>query len=418
MTPKSLLAPARLAGRPVLRSQSDERLVDLVRAGSEPAFEAIVSRYRGPLLRYCNGILPEGRAEDAVQQSFVSAFAAMNRDDAHLDLRPWLYRIAHNTALNGLRDRGFGHVELDEGIDGVERPDQMVERRQSLREVLAALMNLPERQRDAMVLRELEGRSYEEIAGALGVTGGAVRQLLNRARNTLRAGVTAITPLPVMVWLWSGEGEPTAARVGELVGAGGAGALATKVAATAIVTGAVAGGIATVPDRHGDSVKLSQPPAATAASESGESEASGSTSSQAGSRQGSGSVGTAGDSSGRDGSDDGGRGGDDHSGSGSGESGGDDGGGHSGPGGGGGDGGHSGSGGSSSSGPGSGDSGTSHEGPGGGGSGSGSGEVEVEAGTDSSGSSGSGSSGSGSSGSGSSGPGSGTTTTTDSSGPG
>src|SRR4051794_34159974 len=156
MTPKSLLAPARLAGRPVLRSQSDERLVDLARAGSEPAFEAIVSRYRAALLRYCRRILPETRAEDAVQQTFVSAYAAMQRDDAHLDLRPWLYRIAHNAALNLLRDRGLQHAELDEQIDGVERPDQAAERRQGLRDVLSAVQSLPARQRDAMVLRELE----------------------------------------------------------------------------------------------------------------------------------------------------------------------------------------------------------------------------------------------------------------------
>src|SRR5207244_695322 len=175
MTPKSLLAPARLAGRPVLRSQSDERLVDLVRAGSEPAFEAIVTRYRAPLLRYCKRILPEPRAEDAVQQAFVSAFGAIRRDDAHIDLRPWLYRIAHNTALNVLRDRGLHHLELNDRIDGVERPDQALERRQGLRDVLAAVGALPERQRDAILLRELEGRSYKEIAVELGVSGGAVR---------------------------------------------------------------------------------------------------------------------------------------------------------------------------------------------------------------------------------------------------
>src|SRR3954469_17765389 len=265
MTPKSLLAPARLAGRPVLRSQSDERLVDLVRAGSEPAFEAIVGRYRAPLLRYCRRILPDTRAEDAVQQAFVSAYAAMKRDDAQLDLRPWLYRIAHNSALNALRDRGVKHAELDEQIDGVERPDQAMERRQGLRDVLGAVQALPQRQRDAMVLRELEGRSYDEIAGALGVTGGAVRQLLNRARTTLRAGVTAVTPFPMVLRLWSGEGEPTAARVGELVGAGGAGALATKGDATALVTG-------------GHRVKAAEEPAAAAAvSDDGGSSDSGST---------------------------------------------------------------------------------------------------------------------------------------------
>ena len=251
MAPKSLLAPARLAGRPVLRSQSDARLVDLVRAGSEPAFEAIVARYRGPLLRYCRRIVPEPRAEDVVQQAFVSALGAMQRDDAHIDLRPWLYRIVHNAALNALRDRSLHNAPLDERMDGVEPPERALERRQGLRELIAAVKALPERQRDAIVLRELEGRSYEEIAGELGVSGGAVRQLLNRARTTLRAGVTAVTPLPLLLRLGAGEGEPTAARVGELVGLGGASALTTKVVASALVTGAVVGGIATVPDRDG-----------------------------------------------------------------------------------------------------------------------------------------------------------------------
>lgn len=60
--------------------------------------------------------------------------------------------------------------------------------------MVTAVGALPERQRDALVLRELEGRSYEEIAVQLGVSDGAVRQLLNRARNTLRASVTAVTP--------------------------------------------------------------------------------------------------------------------------------------------------------------------------------------------------------------------------------
>src|SRR2546423_5666958 len=138
MTPRALLAPARLAGRPVLRSQSDERLVDLVRAGSEPAFEAIVARYRGPLLRYCRRILSEPRAEDAVQQAFLSAFGAIRAGDTHIDLRPWLYRIAHNCALNTLRDPGLRHAELDERIDGVGRPHQALARPHSLPDAGAA----------------------------------------------------------------------------------------------------------------------------------------------------------------------------------------------------------------------------------------------------------------------------------------
>ena len=182
MTPRALFHPARLARRPVLSTQSDERLVDLVRAGSKPAFETIVERYRRALMRYVSRLLPPERAEDVVQQSFVSAYEAMHRGGAELNLKPWLYRIAHNTALNALRDRGLRHDELDERIDGVERPDQAFERSQGLRDVLVAVQALPDRQRDAIVLRELEGRSYEEIA--------------RRARRDRRRGAPASEPCP------------------------------------------------------------------------------------------------------------------------------------------------------------------------------------------------------------------------------
>jgi RNA polymerase sigma factor (sigma-70 family) len=250
MTPRHLLAPARLAGSRLLATQSDERLVDLLRAGSEPAFEAIVSRYRGQLLRYCSALLGRERAEDAVQQTFVKAYDAMHRDDRSLLLKPWLYRIAHNTARNALRDNALRDEPLGEedGVD--ERPELVLERRERLRAVLASVQDLPPRQRDALVLRELEGRSYEEIAAALGVGGGAVRQLLNRARTTLRTAATAITPVGLLLRLptaGSVAGESVAARVAEITGAAGAGAVASKVAATALVTGAVAGGAAVAP---------------------------------------------------------------------------------------------------------------------------------------------------------------------------
>ncbi len=275
MTPRALFHPARLARRPVLSTQSDERLVDLVRAGSESAFETIVERYRRALMRYVSRLLPPERAEDVVQQAFVKAYEAMQRDGAELNLKPWLYRIAHNTALNALRDRGLRHDELDERIDGVERPDQALERSQGLREVLVAVQALPERQRDAILLRELEGRSYEEIALALGVTGGAVRQLLNRARNALRSGAAALTPMPLLTRLASGDStEPVAARVADMVGMGAAssGAVMAKVCATALVTGVVVGGVAVVPDGGRDNRRGPAVEAAEAAEDPSEDE--------------------------------------------------------------------------------------------------------------------------------------------------
>jgi RNA polymerase sigma factor (sigma-70 family) len=271
MTPRALFHPARLARRPVLSTQSDERLVDLVRAGSDPAFEAIVERYRRALMRYVSRLLPPERAEDVVQQAFVKAYEAMHRNSAELNLRPWLYRIAHNGALNALRDRALGHAELDERIDGVERPDQALERTTGLQDLVVAVQALPERQRSAILLRELEGRSYEEIALALGVTDGAVRQLLNRARNSLRAAAAAITPMPLVTRLAAADStEPVTARMAELVGVGG-GALAMKVMATALVTGAVVGGTAVVPDigrEQARSVDAEAAEAAEAADES------------------------------------------------------------------------------------------------------------------------------------------------------
>ena len=185
MTPRQLTEPARHAGMALLRTQSDERLVDLTREGNDRAFEAVVERYRRPLLRYCSRLLPPSRAEDAVQQTFVNAYDAVRNGDAELRLRPWLYRIAHNASLNLLRQNGWSHEQLSEDIDGVETPPEALARNERLRAVIAAVRELPERQRDAIVLRAVEGRSYDEIAAELGVTGGAVRQLLNRARKEL-----------------------------------------------------------------------------------------------------------------------------------------------------------------------------------------------------------------------------------------
>jgi RNA polymerase sigma factor (sigma-70 family) len=241
MTPRRLREPARLAGA-VLRTQTDERLVDLVRDGNDRAFEAIVHRYRRPLLRYCGRFLAPARAEDAVQQTFVNAFGAIQSGDADINLRPWLYRIAHNAALNVLRQAGADHDEISEQIDGVETPPQALERGERLRAVVTAVRKLPERQRDALVLQAVEGRSYDEIAVALGVSGGAVRQLLNRARTTLREGVTALTPPALLLRLGGAIDAPVPERVAQVVTGAGGGAALAKVAAIVVVGGAAVGG--------------------------------------------------------------------------------------------------------------------------------------------------------------------------------
>ncbi|MBX5441268.1 MAG: sigma-70 family RNA polymerase sigma factor, partial [Solirubrobacteraceae bacterium] len=222
MEPGPLTGPARLAGRSLLRLQSDARLTELARAGHEPAFAAIVDRYRPALLGYCTRILGPERAEDAVQQALAGAHQAMTSgDERPLQLRPWLYRIAHNAALNVLRARRDEAALGDAEIAGGRAPDEALAQRERLEEILAAIATLPPAQRDALLLRELEGRSHEEIADALGVSRGAARAVVFRARAAVRAACTALTPSPLLL------------RVAELAAAGGGEHAAGTVAKTA-----------------------------------------------------------------------------------------------------------------------------------------------------------------------------------------
>ena len=250
MQPRLLKHPARLAGASLLRLQDDARLVALAREGHDPAFAAIVDRYGRQLERYCARLLGPGRAEDAVQQAFVNAHAAMRASDQELALKPWLYRIAHNAAMNILRAARDEEETLELDRAGAVMTADVVELRERLRETLAAVQALPAQQRDAILLRELEGRSHEEIAAALGVSEGGARQHLHRARVSLRAAASAVTPYPVLARVLSAAAD--SGRAVDLVsGAGlGAGAGAMKIAAGVLAAGAIAGGAVGVQQHH------------------------------------------------------------------------------------------------------------------------------------------------------------------------
>src|SRR5919205_854393 len=157
----------------LLRTQSDERLVALARAGHERAFEAIVERYRRPLLRACRRVLPEARAEDALQQALVSAWRGLQRGDEVRDLRAWLYRIAHNTSLNQLRISGYDFDELRESLRIPDAADDELERRAVIRQTLTGLAALPDRQREALLAIAVAGRSQDQVAHELGLSEGA-----------------------------------------------------------------------------------------------------------------------------------------------------------------------------------------------------------------------------------------------------
>jgi RNA polymerase sigma factor (sigma-70 family) len=248
---------SRLFLGPALRTQPDRRLVSLVRNGYETAFEEIVRRYGKPLGRYAAAIVPSHRAEDVTQDAFSKALLALRDTDKEIELRPWLYRIVRNTALNDLRDQPAPTAPLYEIIDGVETPPEAAERREEIAELLRRLRALPDPQRAAIVMRELEGLSHEEIAAALGLSGGAARQTIYRARRALRDGAGMLIPVPLLHHLLdptvgdaiagAGLGGAAAAGAGAAqVSAGGAGAgVAMKAGlATVLVAGSVGTGVA------------------------------------------------------------------------------------------------------------------------------------------------------------------------------
>jgi RNA polymerase sigma factor (sigma-70 family) len=225
---------------PLLRTQSDRRLATLAGHGHDRAFEAIVERYRRPLQRYLRRLLSEPLAEDVLQASFVRAWQALRAGTEVRELRPWLYRIAHNQALNTLRAAGSALPAATEALPAVSLEVE-IERREELREALHGIEALPDRQRAALVAVAVADRTHADVAAELGMSDGALRQLLLRARTTLRAAATALTPYPLMTWLAGGQ-EATAARVAEVaVGAGGAG-VAIKAGAAMLAAGAVVAG--------------------------------------------------------------------------------------------------------------------------------------------------------------------------------
>jgi len=170
-----------------LQRLSDERLAALTAEGQELAFEALVARHRAALVQHCAALVGRADAEEAVQDALLRAYLALSRGRPVEHVGGWLWMIAHNRALDQLRLRRQ-RPTLAGGELGAPLVDEdPFAHRQDLRLVVEALGSLPHRQRTALVMRELEGRSYAEIESRLRASNGAVRQLLNRARAGLRA---------------------------------------------------------------------------------------------------------------------------------------------------------------------------------------------------------------------------------------
>ncbi len=167
--------------------RSDERLAARAKDGDERAFAAIFRRYHQALYRFCAGILSNpDDAQDALQNTMVKALRALPGEEREIRLKPWLYRIAHNESIDLIRRRRASEDVDPEMLAGGAGPEERAEARERLRRLLADLDELPERQRAALVMRELSGLGFEEIAAAFETSPEVARQTVYEARMSLR----------------------------------------------------------------------------------------------------------------------------------------------------------------------------------------------------------------------------------------
>lgn len=227
----------------VLSAQTDERLLVLSGRGHERAFEVLVQRYRKSLLSYCRRrLLDEGQADDVVQQALMSAWTSLRNGTEVRDVKSWLYRIVHNTALNSLRSARYDLEELNEALQGDDAPEHDLDRRIAVRQALAGLAALPELQREALLRTAVEGQSHAQVAADLGVSDTVLRGLVYRARVSVRAAASALTPPPLVAWAAGRLASGGGGAVGQLapvgVSSGGAGVALLLAKSGAIVVGA------------------------------------------------------------------------------------------------------------------------------------------------------------------------------------
>jgi RNA polymerase sigma factor (sigma-70 family) len=197
----ALRAPASLSrlsiSAPLLRLRSDDQLLALFRAGSDEAFNTLHDRYRQRLFAYVRQMLSSQSrqdAEDVLQDVFVRAFGALRADDRAVNVRAWLYRVAHNRCIDHLRRPMPAPADVFEmSRTPLHDPLEDAQRREDLRRLVTDVGRLPEQQRSALLMREIDGMSYADLATALDVTVPAVKSLLVRARLGLVEAAEART---------------------------------------------------------------------------------------------------------------------------------------------------------------------------------------------------------------------------------
>jgi RNA polymerase sigma-70 factor (ECF subfamily) len=177
---------------------NDNQLVERYLAGEEERFRELVERYEGRIVNFIQrSIGDRERAHDLAQETFIRVYRHLDRFDQEKKFSTWIYTIASNLAKNELRNRSRNPVVLYQTLtatweddhrplqfeDSSMKPDDMFRKRHLEELVERAAAELPDHHREVFILREIEGKSYEEIAEITNTQLGTVKSRLNRARN-------------------------------------------------------------------------------------------------------------------------------------------------------------------------------------------------------------------------------------------
>ena len=191
-----------VAGETPVGEMDDHALLEATRTGDELAFQEIVRRYRNLITNFVYRMLNDyDRAVDLAQETFLRVFMNAERYQANYSFSTYIYRIASNLAISELRqrkrrrlvpiptftsDKDAGEVEIDLPDTRQTRADDSMIEDERRRAVGRAISSLPEKYRTVVILRDIEGKSYEEISEVLGLSDGTVKSRINRARNLLK----------------------------------------------------------------------------------------------------------------------------------------------------------------------------------------------------------------------------------------
>ena len=178
--------------------QLDEDLVLRVQQGDKSAFDFLVIKYQHKIIQLVNRYVKDSsEAQDVAQEAFIKAYRALGNFRGDSAFYTWLYRIAINTAKNYLvsRSRRSSDYQVDiqdaenlenaHQLQGMETPERLLLNQEIIDTIKAAIDKLPEDMRTAIMLREFEGMSYEEIAQAMDCPVGTVRSRIFRAREAI-----------------------------------------------------------------------------------------------------------------------------------------------------------------------------------------------------------------------------------------